>query len=162
VNQRNDFLHKLSTKLIRENQTICLEDLNVQGMMQNHCLADSIAKTAWSSFESMLKYKSDWYGRNLIQIGQFEPSSKLSNCCGARNESLRLSDRTWKCPKCQKELDRDINAAQNIKVFALQKQNLINQVPMDNREVKSVERSVCKNSRRSRNRICENLESQQL
>jgi len=162
VNQRTDFLHKLSTKLIRENQTICLEDLNVQGMMKNHCLANSIGRASWSQFESMLKYKSDWQGKNFIQIGRFEPSSKLSNCCGARKDDLKLSDRVWKCPKCQKELDRDVNAAQNIKLFALQKQNLINQVPVDSRDIKSVERTGCKQSRRSRNQIRENLESQQL
>jgi len=162
TNQRNDFLHKLSTELIRENQTICLEDLNVQGMQQNHKLADAIGKVAWSSFVSMLQYKGDWHGKNVIQIGQFDPSSKLSNCCGVRNECLKLSDRTWKCPKCQKELDRDINAAQNIKLFALQKQNLIGNVPVDSREVKPVKRTGCKQTLRSRNLNSNVQESQQL
>jgi len=124
ANRRQDFLHKLSTKLIRENQTICLETLNVQGMTKNHKLAQSIQDCSWSEFVKMLEYKSEWYGTNILRIGQFEPSSKMCNCCGYINRDLELKDRMWKCPECDSELDRDINAAKNILDFSYQKQNL--------------------------------------
>ena len=138
-NCRNDFLHKVSSKLVSENQTICLEDLNVAGMKRNHCLAGAISDVSWSKFVGMLSYKSDWYGKNLIKIGRFDPSSKLCSNCGYYKSDLGLSDRSWLCPQCGTSHDRDINAAINIKTFALQKQNLINQVPMDSREVTPVE-----------------------
>ena len=125
TNQRNDFLHKLSIRLIRENQTIALETLNVQGMMQNHRLAQSIASVSWSRFVEFLQYKAEWYGRNIVFIGRFEPSSKLCSVCGFHNRELTLADRTWICPSCQTEHDRDVNAATNILKFALQSQNLL-------------------------------------
>ena len=119
VNKRKDFLHKTSTKLIRENQTICLEDLNVKGMVKNHNLAQAINDVSWSTFVSMLEYKADWYGKNILRIGRFAPSSKTCNCCGHINKELTLKDREWTCPKCNSVLDRDVNAAINIKLFAL-------------------------------------------
>lgn len=122
--QRNDFLHKLSTKLVRENQTLVIEDLNVQGMMQNHCLARAISDVSWSEFFRQLKYKSEWYGKNLVTIGRFEPSSKMCSC-GVINKDLKLSDRVWICLSCNTTHDRDVLAANNIKRFGLQKQNLI-------------------------------------
>lgn len=121
ANQRQDFLHKLSTKLIRENQTICLEDLNVQVMIANHNLAMSIVDAGWGMFVDMLKYKADWQGKNIIQIGRFDPSSKTCSCCGKINRELKLSDREWTCSGCGITHDRDVNAAINIKSFAIEK-----------------------------------------
>ena len=119
ANKRKDFLHKTSTKLIRENQTIVLEDLNVEGMLKNHKLAHSISDVSWSTFVTMLKYKADWYGKNLLQIGRFAPSSMACSCCGFINKELTLKDRNWTCKNCNTTHDRDINAAINIKSFAL-------------------------------------------
>lgn len=118
ANQRKDFLHKVSTKLIRENQSIAIENLNVEGMLKNHCLAKSISDVGWGMFVEMLKYKSEWYGVNLLQIGKFEPSSKTCSNCGNINKELTLQIREWTC-KCGSVLDRDVNAAINIKNFAL-------------------------------------------
>ena len=119
VNKRKDFLHKTSTKLIRENQTICLEDLAVSNMVKNHNLAQAISDVSWSTFVTMLEYKADWYGKNILRIGRFAPSSKTCSCCGTINKELTLKDREWTCPKCNSVLDRDKNASINIKSFAL-------------------------------------------
>jgi len=119
VNKRKDFLHKLSTKLIRENQTICLETLAVKNMVKNHNLAQAISDVSWSTFVTMLEYKADWYGKNILRIGQFAPSSKTCSNCGAINKELQLKDREWTCSNCSTVLDRDVNAACNIKSFAL-------------------------------------------
>lgn len=119
VNKRKDFLHKTSTKLIRENQTICLEDLAVSNMVKNHNLAQAISDVSWSTFVTMLKYKADWYGKNILRIGRFAPSSKTCSCCGTINKELTPKDREWACPKCNSVLNRDVNAAINIKSFAL-------------------------------------------
>lgn len=124
-NQRNDMLHKLSTYLINSYDNVCLEDLNVEGMMQNHHLAKSIQSVSWSTFVSMLSYKSEQQGKNVIFIGRFEPSSKLCHNCGYINKDLKLNDREWTCPICGEHLDRDINAAINIRHIAFEKQNLI-------------------------------------
>ena len=123
VNKRKDFLHKVSTKLIRENQTIAIEDLAVKNMMKNHNLAQAISDVSWSTFVTMLEYKADWYGKNILRIGRFSPSSKTCSCCGYINKELTLKDRSWTCPKCSSVLDRDVNASINIKSFAL-KNNL--------------------------------------
>lgn len=125
ANQRNDFLHKLSTHLVKNYDTICLEDLNVKGMEQNHYLAKAIQGVAWSEFVRQLEYKSEWHGKNVLFIGRFEPSSKLCHKCGYVNKNLKLSDREWVCPKCGEHLDRDINAAINIRELAFDKQNLV-------------------------------------
>lgn len=119
TNQRNDFLHKLSTRLVRENQTVCVENLNVAGMMKNHNLAQAIADVSWSKFTELLKYKCEWYGVNFVQIGRFEPSSKMCPC-GKINSALTLAERVWQC-ECGLEHDRDILAAKNIKIFAFEK-----------------------------------------
>ena len=137
-NRRQDFLHKVSKKIVSENQTIVIEDLNVGGMLKNHCLAKGISSAAWSEFFKMLQYKSDWRGVNLIRIGRFEPSSKMCGC-GYIHRDLKLSDRVWTCPNCGSKNDRDLIAAQNIKKFGLEKQNLltqenINKTPVVNRE----------------------------
>lgn len=120
---RADFLHKLSTELIRKYDTICLEDLNVEAMMQKHQFSKSIQSASWSEFIKMVKYKSEWNGKNIIQIGRFEPSSKTCHCCGYINFDLKLKDRTWICPHCGTQHDRDVNAAINIKQFVLNKYN---------------------------------------
>lgn len=121
TNIRKDFLHKLSTRITSENQTVCLEDLNVQGMMRNHRLARSIGDAAWLEFVGMLEYKARWAGGNVLKIGRFDPSSKLCSACGHVNDDLKLSDRSWTCHKCCIMHDRDRNAAVNIKDFALMK-----------------------------------------
>ena len=124
-NQRHDFQHKVTHKLISENQAVAMETLNVSGMLKNHCLAQSIADAAWSSFVSKLEYKAEWYGKTLLRIGMFEPSTKICNVCGHYKSDMTLAIREWQCPDCNTNHDRDINAAINIKKFALDKQNLI-------------------------------------
>jgi putative transposase len=125
ANQRKDFLHKHSSKLVSENQAIAVETLNVSGMLKNHCLARSISDVGWGEFFRQLEYKCKWYGKTLLKIGQFEPSSKLCSNCGHINRTLTLKDREWACPNCDTVHDRDINAAINIKKMALQEQNLL-------------------------------------
>ena len=117
VNQRNDFLHKLSNRLVRENQSIFAEDLHVKGIMANHCLAKSVSDSGWSEFVRQIKYKSEWNGTYFGQIDRFFPSSKRCVACGWINESLSLKDREWTCQSCSHVVDRDLNAAQNILQF---------------------------------------------
>lgn len=133
VNKRKDFLHKVSTKLICENQTIAIEDLAVKNMMKNHNLAQAISDVSWSTFVTMLEYKADWYGKNILRIGRFAPSSKTCSCCGYINKELTLKDRSWTCPKCSSVLDRDVNASINIKSFAL-KNNLSAEYTLKNQD----------------------------
>ncbi len=118
-NTRKDFLHKLSTKLINENQVICLEDLNVKGMLKNKQLSKSISDASWSMFVNFLEYKADWYGRTIVKIDRFFPSSKKCSVCSNINNSLTLKDRNWKCEVCETEHDRDYNASINILVEGL-------------------------------------------
>lgn len=123
-NCRTDYIHKVSSRIIRENQTVIIEDLNVDGMMKNHNLAKHIGSVSWSEFFRQLQYKAEWNGVNLIRIGRFEPSSKMC-LCGVVNKDLKLSQREWDCPNCGRHNDRDLLAAINIKRFGLQEQNLI-------------------------------------
>src|SRR2546421_3932712 len=111
---RHDFQHKASTKLIRENQVICLETLNVKGMLQNHCLAKAISDVGWGEFTRQLEYKAKWYGRTIIKIDRWYPSSKTCSDCGHVLDTLTLDVREWVCPCCGAWHDRDINAARNI------------------------------------------------
>jgi len=119
ANQRKDFLHKTSSELIKNHDSLAIEDLNVKGMLANHKLAQSISDAGWSTFVEMLEYKATWYGKNILKIGTFEPSSKTCSHCGNTNKELTLQDREWTCGSCSAVLDRDVNAACNIKSFAL-------------------------------------------
>lgn len=115
ANQRNDFLQKQSTRLVSENQVICLEDLSVKNMIRNHKLAKSISDVSWSRFVSMLEYKSQIYETEIIKVPKFYASSQLCSCCGYKNPVVKyLAIRQWTCPNCNTFHDRDINAATNI------------------------------------------------
>ena len=119
ADRRYDFLHQLSTRLIRENQTICVESLQVKNMVKNHSLAKAISDLGWSEFVSFLSYKAAWYGRNLVKIDKWYPSSKRCFDCGHLLDSLTLDVRIWTCPECGVVHDRDLNAAQNIHAVGL-------------------------------------------
>ena len=114
-NKRKDYLHKITTKLIKENDIICIENLNVKEMIKNHHLAKSIQDASFGTLVSMLKYKAKWNNRQIVEIGRFYPSSKTCHCCGYIKNDLTLKDREWYCPNCGDYHDRDINAAINIK-----------------------------------------------
>jgi putative transposase len=123
TNQRSDYIHKITTGLIRDNQaeTFVIEDLNVSGMLKNHKLAQAIQDVSFGEFVRQMKYKCEWNGKNIIQIGRFEPSSKTCNACGHIKQDLKLSDREWTCERCNGTHDRDLNAAKNIKSIGLLK-----------------------------------------
>ncbi|MEB3123720.1 MAG: IS200/IS605 family element RNA-guided endonuclease TnpB [Snowella sp.] len=115
VRCREDFLHKLSRKLVDENQVIVVENLAVKNMVKNHSLAKSISDAGWGQFCTMLKYKCEWEGKTYVEVDRFFPSSKTCNNCLNRVDSLNLDIRNWQCPKCGENHDRDINAAKNIR-----------------------------------------------
>ena len=119
ANQRKDFLHKVSTKLINENQVIAIESLTVKGMIRNKKLSKHIANASWGEFSVLLNYKASWYGRIIKTLDKFFPSSKMCNACGYIKEDLKLSDRTITCKGCGSVYDRDINASKNILQFSV-------------------------------------------
>jgi len=125
TNQRHDYIHKITTKIVNENQVsaICIEDLNVAGMMQNGNLAQALNDVSIGKFYEILGYKCKWKGINLLKIGRWEASSKTCSNCGHIKKDLTLADRNWTCEKCKTEHDRDLNAAINIKDFALHPKN---------------------------------------
>lgn len=134
ANQRADYIHKITTGLIRDNQanTFVIEDLNVAGMMKNRKLSQAISDVSFSEFRRQMQYKCDWYGKNLIVIDRFAPSSKRCSDCGTIKEDLTLADREWTCA-CGSHHDRDLNAAKNIKHFGLQQ--VLNNSPVGSRGV---------------------------
>lgn len=133
ANQRKDFLHKLSTRLVRENQTICLEDLSVSEMLGWRAQSRRIQDASWRMFRNFLTYKCDWYGKNLKIIGRFDPSSKMCSC-GAINHELTLDQRQWTCQFCGVTHDRDLLASQNIKKFAFHPQALAHERSLNDKD----------------------------
>ena len=110
-----NYLHEVTNTLINENQVICIEDLNVKGMVKNHNLAESISEMNFGEFRRILEYKASWYGRVIVKVDRFYPSSKTCNHCGYIKKDLKLSERKWVCPECVELIDRDYNAACNIR-----------------------------------------------
>ena len=124
TNQRNDFLQKQSTMLIRENQTICIEELKIKNMMRNHKLAQHIGSASWSKFFDMLTYKAAWYGNDVVKVPTMYPSSQTCSCCGDKNPLVKnLAVRIWECPNCHAVHKRDSNASINILNKGLQMQS---------------------------------------
>lgn len=113
TDRRRDFLHKVTTRLVRENQVIAVEDLTVRNMVRNHSLARAISDASWRELRSMLEYKCAWYGRTLVTVDRWFPSSKLCSACGTLQEAMPLNVRSWECA-CGAVHDRDVNAARNI------------------------------------------------
>jgi putative transposase len=118
ADRRRDHLHKLSTRLVRENQAVVIEDLNVRNMVRNHCLARAISDAAWSELRTMVEYKCQWYGRDLVVVDRWFPSSKVCSACGALRDGMPLHVREWTC-RCGAVHDRDVNAAINIRAAGL-------------------------------------------
>jgi putative transposase len=119
ADRRRDFLHKLTTRLVRENQAVVIEDLSVRNMTRNHHLARAISDAAWAQLRGMLEYKCGWYGRDLVVVDRWYPSSKTCSACGHVAASLPLHVREWDCQRCGARHDRDINAAINIRAAGL-------------------------------------------
>ena len=124
TNQRNDFLQKQSTMLIRENQTICIEELKVKNMIRNHKLAQHIGSASWGKFFDMLEYKAAWYGNDIVKVPSMYPSSQTCSVCGYKNPLVKnLAVRVWECPECHTKHNRDTNASINILNKGLQMQS---------------------------------------
>ena len=137
ASQRLDLHNKVSDAMLKAYDTVITEDLNVSGMMRNHHLARSIADAGWSSFMAMLKTKALQRGKNIIEIGRFDPSSRMCSHCGYAYK-LKLGERKWICPQCNTAHDREWNAAKNIKQFGLIKTG----IPTDSGELTPVDRSI--------------------
>lgn len=124
MNQRTDFLNKLSTEIIENHDLICIEDLNTKGLLRNQQPAKSISDVSWSSFVTKLQYKADWYGRKIIKVDKWFPSSQICSECGHKDGKKSLDIREWTCPICHAHHDRDINASINILTEGLRIQSL--------------------------------------
>ena len=118
TDRRRDHLHKLSTRLVRENQAVVIEDLQVRNMLGNHCLARAISDAAWRELRGMVEYKCRWYGRDLVVVDRWFPSSKVCSVCGALRDRMPLHVREWEC-RCGATHDRDVNAARTIRAAGL-------------------------------------------
>lgn len=151
-NVRTDFLHKLSTQLIRENQAIAIEDLAVSNMVKNRHLARAISEQGWRQFRTMLEYKAKWYGRKILVVDRFFPSSKTCSCCGTR-ASFGLETRTWTCGSCGANHDRDVNAAKNILAAGL----AVSACGEDVRPTEKISRGNSLRSRKTKARAKETL-----
>jgi putative transposase len=138
-NIKENYLHRVTNQLLNENQVIVMEDLNVKGMMKNHNLAKSIQELSLYRFKEILKYKAEWYGRDIIEINRFFPSSKLCSTCGTKNDKLTLKDREWTCTSCNTVHDRDVNAAFNI--LNEGKRTLKNKIPIRDGKLTPLETS---------------------
>lgn len=114
MNQREDFLNKLSTDIIKNHDIVCIEDLNTKGMLRNHKLAKSISDVSWSAFVSKLEYKAEWYGKTIVKVSRWFPSTQICSDCGHQDGKKTLEVREWTCPVCHEHHDRDINASKNI------------------------------------------------
>ena len=115
ANRRKDYIHKFTTRIVRENQTVCVEDLNAKGMESNHHLAKRVVSASFGEIVRQLEYKCKWHGREFVKVGRWFPSSKTCNRCGHKYSELTLKDREWTCPNCGAVIDRDYNAALNIR-----------------------------------------------
>jgi putative transposase len=136
-NKKENYLHHVVNQLLNENQVIVMENLNVKGMMKNHKLAKSIQELSLYRFKQILQYKAKWYGRDIIEIDRWFPSSKLCSCCGNKKNNLTLKDRIYRCKSCGYENDRDVNAAINI--LKEGKKILKNKIPIRNGELTPLE-----------------------
>jgi putative transposase len=138
-NIKEYYLHSITNQLLSENKTIIIEDLNVSGMLKNHRLARSIQELSLNRFKIILMYKADWYGREIIQVDRWFPSSKLCSCCGYKKDDLILKDRSWICPECGANHDRDINAAINIRNEGKRIKIGLSSPELTHQEIKSID-----------------------
>ncbi len=125
ANQRKDHIHKFTTNLVKNHDSVCIEDLNIAGMLKNHCLARGISSAAWGETFRQIGYKTDWYGKNLLTVDRFYPSSRMCTC-GVKNTGLKLSQRTWTCVACGRTHARDLHSSCNIRDEALRQYFLRN------------------------------------